>query len=230
MTADLPASGHRQLWEDRDPQGRLLASAVLGAAGIEGPLRRFGSDGRPTFEADFHDGRLHGVLRAYDDKGALELEARYRHGLREGLARTFSGGRCVAEQVYVAGLPSGPLTTYDDLGRTTRSASFVDGRLDGVVRDFHEGRLVREAVWRSGALEGEVREFDVRGRLVRSEGYRGNRLHGPMRSYGPDGRVVHETVYRDGVALREPGGVAGASETDGGLAGRLRQWLRGDLP
>jgi antitoxin component YwqK of YwqJK toxin-antitoxin module len=159
MTADLPASGHRQLWEDRDPQGRLLASAVLGAAGIEGPLRRFGSDGRPTFEADFHDGRLHGVLRAYDDKGALELEARYRHGLREGLARTFSGGRCVAEQVYVAGLPSGPLTTYDDLGRTTRSASFVDGRLDGVVRDFHEGRLVREAVWRSGALEGEVRDL-----------------------------------------------------------------------
>lgn len=67
----------------------------------------------------------------------------------------------------------------DAQGRPEVEGQTLDGKLDGAVRFYAEGKLAMVATYKAGALDG------------------------PMTSYGPDGAVLGEALYRDGIKLSE---------------------------
>lgn len=67
----------------------------------------------------------------------------------------------------------------DAKGRPEIEGQTLEGKLDGPVRFYTDGRLAMTATYRTGALDG------------------------PMVSYGPDGSVLGEALYRDGDKVSE---------------------------
>ncbi|MFO7481145.1 toxin-antitoxin system YwqK family antitoxin [Oceanibaculum nanhaiense] len=95
----------------------------------------------------------------------------------------------------------------DAKGRPEVEGQTLDGRLDGLVRFYAEGRLAMSATYRAGVLDG------------------------PMVSYGADGAVLAEMLYRDGEKISEitppppqPAPAPPPAEPPG-LLQLLKQWL-----
>ncbi|WP_156816285.1 toxin-antitoxin system YwqK family antitoxin [Oceanibaculum indicum] len=72
-----------------------------------------------------------------------------------------------------------PLLLLDAKGRPEVEGQTLEGKLDGPVRFYTEGRLAMTATYKAGVLDG------------------------PMVSYGADGAVLGEAVYRDGDKVSE---------------------------
>jgi hypothetical protein len=100
-----------------------------------------------------------------------------------------------------------PLLLLDAKGRPEVEGQTLDGKLDGLVRFYADGRLAMTATYRTGALDG------------------------PMVSYGADGAVLAEMLYRDGEKISEttppppqPAPAPPPAEPPG-LLQLLKQWL-----
>lgn len=100
-----------------------------------------------------------------------------------------------------------PLLLLDAKGRPEVEGQTLDGKLDGPVRFYADGRLAMTATYRTGALDG------------------------PMVSYGADGAVLAEALYRDGEKISEtqppapPLPPAPPPAEPPGLLQLLKQWL-----
>ena len=100
-----------------------------------------------------------------------------------------------------------PLLLLDAKGRPEVEGQTLDGKLDGPVRFYADGRLAMTATYKAGGLDG------------------------PMVSYGADGAVLSEALYRDGEKVSEtvppppqpaPASPPGPPPT---LLQLLKQWL-----
>lgn len=100
-----------------------------------------------------------------------------------------------------------PLLLLDAKGRPEVEGQTLEGKLDGLVRFYTDGRLAMTATYRTGALDG------------------------PMVSYGADGAVLAEMLYRDGEKVSEtqplapPLPSAPPPAEPPGLGQLLKQWL-----
>lgn len=72
-----------------------------------------------------------------------------------------------------------PLLLLDAKGRPEVEGQTLEGKLDGPVRFYADGRLAMTATYKAGGLDG------------------------PMVSYGADGAVLSEALYRDGEKVSE---------------------------
>ena len=71
------------------------------------------------------------------------------------------------------------LLLLDAKGRPEVEGQTLDGKLDGLVRFYADGRLAMTVIYKAGVLDG------------------------PMASYGADGAVLAEMLYRDGEKISE---------------------------
>ncbi|KZD12372.1 hypothetical protein AUP43_16670 [Oceanibaculum pacificum] len=99
----------------------------------------------------------------------------------------------------------------DAQGRPEVEGQTLDGKLDGAVRFYAEGKLAMVATYKTGALDG------------------------PMTSYGADGAVLGEALYRDGIKLSEsppalpPSPPLPPAPAPPTLAALLKLWLSAKL-
>lgn len=220
--------------EERDDTGRLLLRCAMAGGALHGDYEEYGPAGLPALAAHFAHGKLHGTMRAYGPDGALVQRGEFRHGAAHGLMETFVNGRRVAAQEMADGVASGPSLSYDEAGQVTARLTFAAGKPDGPATFYHEGREVRSAVYRNGLLDGEAVDRDGHGTVVQRCTYRANLLHGAVRRFWPDGALMEEVHYRDGVPVEEParydrrGKRIGHAEAAPALFERIKALLRGN--
>jgi antitoxin component YwqK of YwqJK toxin-antitoxin module len=237
LNVDLNAAAAEQaqiLVEERGVDGTLLLRSTMVGGALHGQLQQFSAGGLPAMTAHFEQGKLHGPMTVYGRDGELVQRSVFRHGDAHGLMETFVHGRRVSAQTMVDGVASGPSLSFDEAGQLTARLQLAGGEIDGPATFFHEGREVRSACYCAGLLEGESVDRDAQGRVVQRCTYRANLLHGPLRRYWPDGALMEEVMYREGVPAGAPasfdqeGRRIGHAEAAPALLERVRQLLRGD--
>ena len=198
--ATAPAdSSAALLVEEHTDDGRVLLRCWMHEGVLHGPMEQFGDTGRTLMKTHFTAGKMHGTMAVHTAEGLLIQESQYVHGIPHGITKTYVNGRCVAVQTMVDGIPTGPSLSYDEAGLLTARLSFTGGQIHGPAEFFHEGMRVRKSFYKAGLLDGESVDFDLQGGVVQSCSYRANVLHGTVRRYWPNGEIMEELMYRDGI-------------------------------
>jgi antitoxin component YwqK of YwqJK toxin-antitoxin module len=196
-TSPPQAQGHVVI-EQRDAKGAIVGRDALLNGVPHGPMTRCTPDGQPKMEAHYAHGALSGALRAYDPPGVLVKEAQYVDGKEHGVTTLYQDGRVAARQGYAAGVLQGESVSYAPSGQVTSRLPYRAGKLEGEAVFLHEGVVVRRARYHAGVLEGETREYAADGTLVQSLPYHAGLLHGTARRFDPDGQVMAERRYVSG--------------------------------
>lgn len=127
-------------------------------------------------EAEFWQGRMHGVYRSWFANGQMEGEAHYEQGLREGRARLWDAkGQMVQETRFRAGLADGPVTEW-----------------------YPNGKLERRAWWRAGKRHGEIETWFVSGKRKGIGTYEQGERSGTFVVWWESGKKRQETNYKKG--------------------------------
>ncbi len=147
--------------------------------GLHGPVQFVDADNAVIQQAEFSDGKLHGLLERFD-KGVKVFEQEFVKGHPHGVMRTYSGVDLVSEQFFEA------------------------GQLHGLCRLFSGGVLIRECVYVSGQMHGEVSEYNTDGGIIRREYYQNGLKDGVQTVFWPDGRVLQTQEFRNGIPVAPP--------------------------
>ncbi|CAM1373483.1 conserved exported hypothetical protein [Tenacibaculum litopenaei] len=60
-----------------------------GEENFEGLVTYYFENGTPSHEANYKDGKLHGIRKVYYESGELKEQGKYKNGKREGIWKTF---------------------------------------------------------------------------------------------------------------------------------------------
>jgi antitoxin component YwqK of YwqJK toxin-antitoxin module len=219
--------------EQHDEQGVLQNRTELLDGVPHGQMTAYGPGGKPSMQAAYRAGVLHGTVKLWDDEGLLVQEAVHHQGKQQGLTRVYSGGRLLSEQMFAQGKLHGETVFYSEAGVPTCKMQFKQGQVEGEALFFNEGSLVRRAVYRKGLLEGEAIDYDREGTKVQSAHYKANLLEGWLRRYWPNGQVMEETQYKQGKPVAKPrrfnskGAKQAGEEAQASLMQRLEKLVRG---
>jgi antitoxin component YwqK of YwqJK toxin-antitoxin module len=229
--AAQPGADVREVVEQRDANGALLARTSLLGGVPHGPMTRCTPDGTPTFDAHYAHGVLSGPMHAFDPPGVLVKEAHYADGKEHGVTTLYQDGRVSLRQGFVAGVLHGESVSYAPSGQVASRLPYAAGKLEGEAVYLHEGVVVRRARYRAGVLEGETREYAADGTMVQSLPYHAGLLHGTARRFDPDGRVMAERRYASGKpqeawrSVDAP--VAGAAGGLPKIVSNFEKWVKG---
>jgi len=128
-------------------------------------------------EAEFWQGRMHGVYRSWFANGQVEGEAHFEKGVREGRARLWNEkGQLVQETRFHEGLPDGPATEW-----------------------YPNGKMQRRTSWRAGKRHGEVETWFVSGNRKGVGTYEQGERSGTFVVWWENGKKRQETNYKKGV-------------------------------
>jgi hypothetical protein len=88
-------------------------------------------------EAEFWQGRMHGVYQSWFSNGQMEGEAHFDKGVREGRARLWNkDGQMIKETRFREGLADGPATEWYPNGKMERRTSWRAGKRHGEVETW----------------------------------------------------------------------------------------------
>jgi len=95
-----------------------------------GAAQEFYPDGQKKLEANFVNGRLHGVMMAWYENGQKETEAYFIKGKREGpMTMWHENGQKKAYGNWVDDKPDGPWTVWHDNGQREFVGTYQSGQL-----------------------------------------------------------------------------------------------------
>ncbi len=159
-----------------------------------------GSDGQVHERRPWRDGRLHGVVEAFDDTGQPRRRESFVEGRLEGPAEDFDAdGRLRQKAHFRAGLLDGQTTCYDAAGRLQQIIHYRSGRLHGEMTLFAPVEVPGNGPQSAGV------------RRLASMIYVEGDLHGTLRTYDELERPTFEVPYlagqRQGLASWFHGGV-----------------------
>lgn len=199
-----PSASGPEVVEQFDAQGRPLLRCTLVDGAPDGLFEQVDPESGNRFQARFREGQMEGPMTLHDASGALLQSCAYRAGRLHGTMKTFEQGRCISQQQYVRGQLHGPSMAFDEAGRPSARLHYAAGALEGPAEYFHEGRCVRRSHYHQGRLEGESIDFTAEGEVAQTCTYRADLLHGPLRRFWPDGALMEEIVYEQGVPVGAP--------------------------
>jgi antitoxin component YwqK of YwqJK toxin-antitoxin module len=150
-------------------EGRLRAETPCKDGKVDGVVKAYDEDGRPLFESPHEQGKREGMEKFYDQNGTLSAEQAFKNGLLDGVVREYyEDGRLKSEFSFRRGLPDGAWKEYYPDGALKSEASFIDGKADGISRTYHEnGQPKTEAAFKNDEQIGESRRYDETGQAMR---------------------------------------------------------------
>ncbi|MDA3944767.1 MAG: toxin-antitoxin system YwqK family antitoxin [Bacteroidetes bacterium] len=154
------------------------------------------------------------MKRDYYPNGKVKVEATYRNGVAEGIRRefdeqgnvekafTFKHGTLVAEGIIAAnGQRQGFWKYYYPNGGLKSQGNYTDDVRSGEWEFFHTNGVLeqRGSYNENGQPIGLWKWFYNDGKLLRDENYRDGLLDGILTEYGPQGRIITQGDYIDGL-------------------------------
>ncbi len=167
-------------------------------APLQGLMESRDEAGVLRLQSYFLDGKLHGLLTSFDEKGQRVQEACYAYGLQEGKTRLYADAHLFAERPYKGGLLQGEALTYALSGAVSARQPYVAGVLEGESLFYHLGQLVRSERHVRGVLQGRCRDYGPDGQLVQQSHYENNLLDGTLTRYWPGGSAMEVLNFKAG--------------------------------
>lgn len=144
---------------------------------LDGPYRRYYSNGKPELTGSFANGVRHGVFQEYAEDGTLRRVLRYREGMREGA-----------------------VDVYDEKGRLLQRGRYAGNQLTDSIRTYFESGIVRmESFFQKGKPEGVVREYYPDGSPRTEIPYKNRKPNGVVKTWYPGHLLATEAWYTDGI-------------------------------
>lgn len=157
-------------------------------------------------EANFHKGRLQGVLKAYyppsspKAKAAVAFEGHYQKGAREGDFFDYhENGQLIQASHFKNNQIHGKLSQFHLNGQRALVAHYQEGKKEGSWQNFNEaGVLLRKAEFKNDWLEGNEQFFNAKGQLIAENSYLNDQLHGTQKRYNDQGELIYQAHYEKG--------------------------------
>lgn len=166
-------------WRYWDPNGTVTAEGAFVSGRRQGPWLLYPS-GRESVlvRVPFHDGREHGVLESWDERGVKITEESLVDGKPHGSARTWSSeGHLLAEFEWRHGVEHGIRRYFYANGRVRATDTIAEGVLEGPARRFYpSGAKLAEGSYAGGRPDGAWRYWSSEGELSKVEHYVGGEL------------------------------------------------------
>ena len=154
----------------------------------------------------------------------------YRHGVRHGLERMWSGSRSgpsylTSETPWENGKIHGVKKVYLPGGKVMSQTTYEHGQMTGESRTYdEEGRLLRITFYNSGKKHGELHDFwPESGKLQRSIPYNNGKVDGTSHEYYSNGQLKREASVKNNAMH----GLERQFEPDGKLLS-THYWLQGE--
>lgn len=194
--------GKKTVWND---EGVLIEEAVYSQGKINGRHFQHLDDGR---EVIYHyaNNRLEGVHEIYypqaeGQEKVLAVSANYVEGVLEGEFQEYDQqGNKTAGTPFVNGKKQGTARVWDAKGNVQLSIDFVDDKRHGkFFQYFPNGHIFREIAFKNDQPHGEEKVFFENGQQASYVPYVEGKIHGVAQDWNPEGVLVFEGEYRNGV-------------------------------
>ncbi len=185
----------------------VLTICVLGlrpAEAVEAPAASASdANARETVALDA-DGRRHGAYTLLHENGEVAVRASYRHGLLQGLHKT-----------------------YDEKGRLQVQKTYRKDVLHGSYKEYHPNRRLKlTTAYREGKLHGAYHVRGLDGKTLVKTSYKHGLRDGTFRAW--DGkRLLTKQTWRKGVPTQVDGQLP-YPRTETHIASELERLLKGD--
>ena len=115
------------------------------------------TSGNKRAETWYYDGKRHGLVLTWDERGAKVSEGGYNRGRKQGPWRTFGPeGKIASEQWWYRDERHGPSTTYHANGQKARATNYVKGQRSGVAEYWDEAG---KPLGRDASLQADLKSM-----------------------------------------------------------------------
>lgn len=158
-------------------------------------------------EAEFWQGRMHGVYQSWFPNGQMEGEAHFDKGVREGRARLWNkDGQMIKETRFREGLADGPATEWYPNGKMERRTSWRAGKRHGEVETwFASGNRKGVGTYDQGERSGTFVVWWETGKKRQETNYKRGAPDGWWMEWNEDGTIDKKAFFKNGKASAEPG-------------------------
>ena len=200
-------------WVFYSPRGQKTMEIPFVEGKVQGTYKKYyDGTGRPLVFAEMRDDQPHGMTRRFYDlpDSPVEYEVPFKEGKQHGTMKRYSDkGIVVQETPYVRGTVEGIEREYHNSGRLRAEIPYKGGRKHGVEKVYTRGkRLIWTKHWVQGKLHGVVKAYRPdTGQVHSEERY----VHGEKVSavfYDKAGNVVSQTQPASGAATQPATGPA----------------------
>ena len=157
-------------------------------------------------EAEFWQGRMHGVYQSWFSNGQMEGEAHFDKGVRDGRARLWNEkGQIVRETRFRAGLADGPATEWYPNGKMERRTSWRAGKRHGEIETwFESGNRKGVGNYDQGDRSGTFVVWWETGKKRQETNYKKGAPDGWWVEWNEDGTIDKKAFFKNGKASAEP--------------------------
>jgi antitoxin component YwqK of YwqJK toxin-antitoxin module len=148
-------------------------------------------------EEYWFDGKKHGPIVSWDERGQKRLEAGCREGLQHGRATVWdASGKVSEEAYYVMGKKHGTFKNYYPNGQVRQDGAFKSGEYHGKWVSFHNnGKQMSEEYFVSGKKHGKVVAWYDNGQKSLERSFVEGRKEGSHVEWYKNGQKKLETEY-----------------------------------
>ncbi|MEQ8846615.1 hypothetical protein [Botrimarina sp.] len=193
----------RYAWGEATGVWRRWATAADAPLLASAPFRAF--EGPFLSQAEYRNGRPHGVWRIIAADGRTAAEVPLRDGLRHGSAVLYQpDGAAFSRQAFSHGVMEGPLETTDQRGEPQTVAVYEAGRRQLTrVEQYPSGAEKSREEWLGPPARVAEADDPWRLCLARFEESGAELRHGRREAWWPNGQKKLSVEYRFGHAVGE---------------------------
>ena len=148
-------------------------------APFTGLVQDFYSDGKKKGEANYKDGKRHGMKTLWNKNGQKKVEASFKDGKLHGVA-----------------------TVWDENGKKESESNFKDG--EKLVQTlWQNGQKTSERNYKDGQIHGLETIFFKDGQKGIETMYKNGKMHGVQTMRDENGHKILELIYKNGQKLGE---------------------------
>jgi antitoxin component YwqK of YwqJK toxin-antitoxin module len=154
---------------------------------------------------DLVDGKIHGVYRAYESgivSDSLTFEANYKNGELDGVMKSYYGDGSIKEESYYQyGKKHGENINYNKDGTLSSKTPYVNGKIEGIMK-IYRNKSHWEIPYIKGSEEGFEKKYSQNGILLQSIPCVNGERHGVSKVYNEDGTYKGIVVFVNGYEQR----------------------------
>lgn len=139
-----------------------------------------------------------------DNTGKNVLTGIYINGKREGSwVEYYTNGLIKSVTTYVGGLKEGLFAEFSETGQTIRRCLYHLDQREGEYREFNYSTIKEERFYKAGKLEGAVKIYYPDGKIMEEGVYLNGLRDGVSRWYDQQGNISIEYEYKDGQLIKK---------------------------
>ncbi len=150
-----------------DPEGALAYRIMFKNDNAES-YSYAGADGKLVPEIPIAS--INGVLKSYYQNGKPSRECGYNDGVKDGRDVVYyNNGQIRSSMTTVNGSAEGTSVEYYKNGKLKSSYNYLNGNAQGLCKEFYaNGNLKKEAIYENGNAHGPEKHYDENGKLIKT--------------------------------------------------------------